>query len=86
MTIRGKQVKFDPTVNLGHILTAAAMILSVFIAYTQIQVTLRDHETRITAVERNVDRQITVNQSILATLGTIREDIATLKERTLDRP
>ncbi|MEO0343032.1 MAG: hypothetical protein AAF198_06300 [Pseudomonadota bacterium] len=58
-------MKFDPSVNLGHVLTILAMILGGLAAYTSIQVDLaelktivngyqvdlNDHEDRIRKLE-----------------------------------
>jgi len=73
------QVKFDPTVNLGHLLTIAAFVGSVAVAYTSILRSVDNHEIRIEAMERTRDRDAIIQQQILNTLTTIREDIASLK-------
>lgn len=58
-------MKFDPSVNLGHVLTILAMVLGGLAAYTSIQVDLaelktivngyqvelNDHEKRLRALE-----------------------------------
>lgn len=73
------QVKFDGTISLGHILTIAALVGSVFLAYTNVLRAMDNHEVRIEALERSNDRDTILQQQILNTLTTIREDIATLK-------
>ncbi|PSJ55748.1 hypothetical protein [Pseudaminobacter soli (ex Li et al. 2025)] len=72
-------MKFDPTINLGHVLTILALVGSVFVAYSRLVITIENHEMRISVVEKGADRDAQVQQQILNTLTTIREDIATLK-------
>jgi hypothetical protein len=75
------RMRFDPIINLGHVLTIAALIGSVSIAYTNIVRSIDNHELRIEEIEKSSDRDAMVQQQILNTLTTIREDIATLKAR-----
>lgn len=78
------RMRFDGTINLGHVLTILAIIGSVFVAYMNILRTVDSHELRITAVEKQVSSSTLFQRQVLATLTTIREDIATLKERSRD--
>lgn len=73
------QVKFDPTINLGHILTAGTFLVAVFAAYTSLRETDVEHQTRIEAIEKGDDRDLILQRQILDSLTTIREDIAGLK-------
>ena len=82
MNMMGQKVKFDPTLNLGHLLTTASLIGTVVFAYSDLKSTDEQHATRIVAVERQIDMSAGAQRQILETLATIREDIATLKERT----
>lgn len=72
-------MKFDPTINLGHIMTIFALVGSIFLAYSRLVITIENHEMRIAVVEKGADRDAVLQQQILNTLTTIREDIATLK-------
>lgn len=78
-----KRPHFDPTVNLGHVITTLALIGSVFFAYTDIVRRIDNHEYRITSNERLIERSLTerrtFEQQILNSLTLLREDIATLK-------
>lgn len=74
--------RFDPTINLGHILTIMALLGSVFIAYVNIVRSVDNHELRIAAMEKKSDRDLIIQQQILDALSTIREDIATLKAQS----
>lgn len=78
------RMRFDPIVNLGHVLTIAALLGSVFIAYMNIVRTVDSHELRIEAVEKQVSNSTAFQRQVLDTLTNIREDIATLKERSRD--
>ncbi|MGB3899416.1 MAG: hypothetical protein WA973_12755 [Mesorhizobium sp.] len=76
------RVRFDGTINAGHVLTILSIVGSVFIAYMNIVRTMDEHELRLTTVEKQVDNSEAFQRQLLATLGLIREDIATLKERS----
>lgn len=76
--------RFDMTLNLGHVLTVLSIIGSVFVAYMNIVRTVDNHELRIEAVEKQLDTTTAFQSQVLSTLSTIREDIATLKERSRD--
>jgi hypothetical protein len=44
--------KFDPTINLGHILTALTMLIAGAAAWSSINSALAQHEIRIATIER----------------------------------
>ena len=51
--------KWDPTINLGHVLTIVALLVSVFVAYTNILRAIDNHHTRITHVHvKDIRRQV----------------------------
>ena len=81
MTGIGK-VKFDPTINLGHVLQVVAITGGLFIAYMNIIRAVDDHEIRLKAVEKQAEGTTVFQNQVLETLTKIREDIATLKERS----
>lgn len=76
------RVRFDGTINAGHVLTILSIVGSVFVAYMNIVRTMDEHELRLTTVEKQVDSSEAFQRQLLATLSLIREDIATLKERS----
>lgn len=76
------RVRFDGTVNAGHILTILSIVGSVFVAYMNIVRTVDEHELRLATVEKQVDTSEAFQRQLLTTLTAIREDIATLKERS----
>lgn len=73
-TAQRKRVSFDPTINLGHVLTAAAMLATGFAAWSAL-------DKRITTVE--VESKI-VREAQSARDGEqdlrLRESVVTIKE------
>lgn len=65
-------MKFDPTINLGHIFTIIALVGSVSLAYTNIVRALDNHELRIGTIESRQSSDAAVQHQILNTLTTIR--------------
>lgn len=76
-----KGLRFDLSINLGQVLTAVSMILSVMTAYFAIRSDLRDHESRIAGVEQSVLNQEQFNSKAIDTLGSIKTDIAVIRDR-----
>lgn len=76
------RVRFDPTINLGHVLQVVAVVGGLLLAYVNIVRAVDDHEGRLKAVEKQIDGSDLFQRQLLDTLTTIREDIATLKERS----
>ncbi len=76
------RVKFDPTINLGHVLQVVAVVGGLLLAYVNIVRAVDDHEGRLKTVEKQIDGSDLFQRQVLDTLTTIREDIATLKERS----
>lgn len=75
-------VKFDNTVTTGHVLQIIVILGAVATAYIALRTTDVDHEARLKSVEQRMESDLGVQRQILNNLATIREDIATLKERT----
>lgn len=75
-------MKFDPTINLGHVMQLAVIIGSIVWAYFGIVRDVDRHETRILAIEKQTEGSALFQKQVLDTLTNIREDIATLKERS----
>lgn len=82
MTLVGHKVKLDGTITLGHVLQAVVILGALFTAYVMLRATDVEQAGRISSIEQRLDRDSIVQTQILTTLGTIREDIATLKERS----
>ena len=75
---KGKGLQFDATISLGHVLTIATMVCALVVAYATYRESFRDHENRITMLER----QYVVFTDQMKTIGSIREDVAVIKDRT----
>lgn len=82
MTTGSSKVKFDGTITAGHLLQLFVILGAISAAYVTLKVTDADHESRISSLEQRAAESAATNQEILRTLFIIREDIATLKERT----
>ncbi len=80
------RVRFDASINFGHILTILSIVGSVFVAYMNIVRTVDGHELRLVTVEKQLDNSEAFQRQLLTTLTAIREDIATLKERSRAPP
>jgi hypothetical protein len=69
-------VKFDPTVNLGHVLTFASMVAAVMASYTLLDKRVGVLEERSnTAIAQATDRQVEQKES----LREIKSDIKDLQ-------
>lgn len=81
---KGK-VKFDATINLGHILTFAGFILAGFTAWTTLdkRVTVIEERANTQAIiDRNQDTNLTTNMAaIRESLNEIKQQIARINER-----
>lgn len=81
---RGK-VKFDATINLGHILTFAGFILAGFTAWTTLdkRVTVIEERANTQAIiDRNQDTNLTTNMAaIRESLNEIKQQIARINDR-----
>jgi hypothetical protein len=48
--------RYDGTINLGHILTASAMLLGGFVVWTQSQIVQAKQDVRIEYIERTAQK------------------------------
>jgi hypothetical protein len=69
--------KFDPTINLGHVLTILSFIISGIVAYIGVKVELSNVDTRLALVERTMQSVAT----ILITQARQDERINTLERQ-----
>lgn len=67
----------------GRVFTILALGGSVFVAYMNIVRTVDSRELRLRAIEKQVGPLASFQNQVLVTLTTIREDIATPKERSM---
>lgn len=70
---RRRKVSFDPTINLGHLLTAAAMLLSGFAAFSTL-----DRRVTVVEVELRASKEATAQS-----LGDIKDSLRRV-ERSAD--
>lgn len=77
-------LKFDWTMNLGHLMMILTMVLAAVAAYATARVTLSEHEARISALEIGISSVRTTSSDLTATLYTIRQDVAVIRDR-MDR-
>jgi len=52
-----RRLKFDGTINLGHVLTAGSMLLGGFLVWSQSMVVQAKQDVRINVVEQSVIEQ-----------------------------
>jgi hypothetical protein len=74
-------VKFDATINLGHILTTLILISTGFTVYTSIVSQINVHEVRLSTLERTLEQQAATNKEIALSLSQINQNIATITAR-----
>lgn len=75
------KVRFDSTINLGQVITAISMVLSVIAAYYALKSDIQDHETRITRTEKDLARQFDALDKTVDSLSSIKQDIAVIRDR-----
>lgn len=78
-------IKFDGTVNLGHLLTIATLISMMVAAYATYKVTINSHDTRLGMLEAQMKSQEGYNLSTSTALYSIKQDVAIIKDR-LEKP
>lgn len=73
--------RFDWSINLGHVLTIAAILGSLAAAYTTYQVTISDHDSRIRSLEKQGLLLDSRTNEIYNVLYSIKQDLAIVKYR-----
>src|SRR5262245_8130312 len=73
--------RFDWTVNLGHVLTIAAILITLGTAYTTYQVTISDHDNRIRSLEKQGLTLDARTGEVYSVMYTIKQDLAIIKYR-----
>lgn len=72
-----RRVHFDPTINLGHLLTLASMIAAGALAYSNLQSRIAVHDEQL----RGLERAATVDKAHLTeALNGLREDVKEVKQ------
>ncbi len=76
--IQPGKIKFDPTINLGHILTFAGFITTGFVTYNQV-------DKRITVLEESTKSIQAVNhrqvEDIKEVKSNVREDLRDINKK-----
>jgi len=77
MILPAKKINFDPTINLGHVLTFIAMVVSVMTAYGLLDKRIsvleeKSNAARMQAVERQSEQKDTLRE--------IKDDIKDLQK------
>ena len=78
-----RRLRFDPTINYGHLLTAGTMIIGALVVWTQSQIVQAKQDLRIAYVEAAA----TENANALRKLTEAHQQMARSQERvtiTLD--
>lgn len=81
MDMKESPVKFDSTINLGHIITGATTLFTIIAAYFILKGDIRDHESRIVRAEQYINQQATVNQNTTMSLNEIKTGVAVIRDR-----
>ncbi len=80
-----RKIKFDPTINLGHILTFLGFIFSIFVGWTVLdkRVTVLEEQRRLQAqVDSSQDNTATANmRQIFDTLTEIKVSVEKIRDR-----
>lgn len=71
------KLRFDTTVNLGHILTILTISATVALAYTAYRVEVTELTTRVTILE-NISK---TQEATTIAVHSIRSDIAIMRDR-----
>ena len=81
-------MRFDKTINLGHVMTIITLMAGMATAYTTYRVSMAEHETRIDRLEKISTSQISVGAEMTTNLFAMKQDLAIIKyriERELDK-
>ena len=74
---RARRVNFDPTINLGHVLTLVSMLAAGAVAFANLQARLAVHDEQL----RGLERAAVVDKSHLTeALNGLRDDVKEVKQ------
>lgn len=71
--------RFDPTINMGHVLIAVGMLGSVAVAYADTRSAIEAHASEIAANKEAIRESKDFQNRVMEMLIGIREDVAALK-------
>jgi len=72
---------FEKTINLGHVFTIITLLGMGATAYTTYRVTVVEHDTRLSTLEKNFLLQMSRNNDITVTIYKMQSDIAVIRDR-----
>jgi hypothetical protein len=84
-----KRITFDPTINLGHVLTAAGFLVAGFGAYSNLDKRLTLQEEKTSAAEvRTREQQTSMKESLQEIRSDVKEVQRSLNDvnRNLTQP
>jgi len=80
-----RKVRFDPTINLGHVLTAVGFLTAGFAAYSDVDKRITSQDVRINAQEKELEaergRTATAVREMKEDVREMRKGIEKLLER-----
>jgi hypothetical protein len=72
-----RRVSFDPTINLGHLLTLVSMLAAGAVAFANLQSRLAVHDEQL----RGLERSVAVDKNHLTeALNGLRDDVKEVKQ------
>lgn len=74
-------MKFDWTVNLGHVLILVGLLVSGVGVYSSMMVRMSSYEYKMVNMERAQSQQEAQNVTILNSLFAVQRDVAVMKDR-----
>ena len=74
-------LRFDRTLNLGHVLTIFTLLGTMGIAYATYSVTVAGHDLRLRFLEAQVSTLTNLNVELKAALASIKQDVAVIRDR-----
>lgn len=78
---KDSSVKFDSTINLGHIITGGTTIFAIIAGYFVLKSDIRDHESRLSRAEQYITQQGITNQNTNVSLNEIKTGVAVIRDR-----
>lgn len=76
-----RRVVFDPTINLGHVLSFVGLMATLAAVYTTVRNELTAHDVRITANERAAESE---KERLRDDIRLIREDVREVRRNVED--
>lgn len=75
-------MRFDPTINLGHVVMISGFLFGGVTAYYGLDKSLNNHEWRLDNVEEIMKDQNSINRTTAEALAQISRDLAVIRARS----